>query len=196
MEQGDRQPVVLVIAGPNGAGKSTAAPLLVHDMAGIDRFINADAIARGFSPFKPDLAAVTAGRLMLEHMNTLVQDRQDFALETTLSGVRLAKKLAAMQQEGYRVQLMFLWLPTAELAVRRVDQRVRLGGHSIPEQTVRRRYTRGIENLFDVYIPIADVWRVFDNARAVPTQVAHGGIGKQTQIINQAAWDAMQAENG
>lgn len=196
MEQSERQPVVLVIAGPNGAGKSTAAPLLVHEMAGIDRYINADAIARGFSPFKPDLSAVTAGRLMIEHMSSLVRARQDFALETTLSGVRLSDKLEGMRSAGYRVQLIFLWLPSADLAVRRVDQRVSLGGHSIPDQTVRRRYTRGLENLLRVYMPIVDLWRVFDNSRAVPCQIANGGLGRQTQVLNQVAWDAMCSEIG
>lgn len=184
---------MLVIAGPNGAGKSTSAPLLVHQIVGIDRYLNADAIARGFSPFQPELSAVAAGRLMIAHMTDLVRTRRNFAIETTLAGVRLADHLVEMRASGYRVHLFYLWLPSADLAVARVGQRVALGGHSIPVETIRRRYFRSLRNLFNVYQPVADSWRVFDNARTKPALIARGGIGAETRVANTKKWDDVRA---
>lgn len=186
--------MVLVIAGPNGAGKSTSAPLLVHQTAGIDRYLNADAIARGFSPFQPDLSAIAAGRLMIAHMNELRQTRQSFAIETTLAGVRLADHLGDLRANGYRVHLFYLWLPSADVAVTRVRQRVALGGHSIPEDTIRRRYFRSLRNLFKIYQPTVDSWRVFDNARTTPTLIARGGDGVQTGVTDATKWAQVCAD--
>lgn len=193
MPDDPRQPVVLVIAGPNGAGKSTSAPLLVHQAAGIDRYLNADAIARGFSPFQPDLSAVAAGRLMIAHMTDLTRTRQSFAIETTLAGVRLADHLTEMRTNGYRVHLFYLWLPSPDVAVARVSQRVALGGHSIPEETIRRRYSRSLRNLFEIYQPVADSWHVYDNARATPQLIARGGIGTEPAIADGDKWTRLLA---
>lgn len=179
---------MLVVAGPNGAGKSTSAPLLVQETAGIDRYLNADAIARGFSPFRPDLSAVAAGRLMIAHMTALREARQSFALETTLAGVKLADHLADLRAIGYRVHLFYLWLPSADIAVRRVEQRVALGGHSIPEETIRRRYFRSLRNLVRIYLPSADLWHVYDNAQATPALIAHGGLSAELHITNAEKW--------
>ncbi len=106
-------PVVFVLAGPNGAGKSTAAPVLIHEVAGIERYINADAIARGLSPFDPGMSAVAAGRVMLGHVDELAAERRSFAIETTLAGVRLAKRLSALREDGYHIHMVYLWLPSA-----------------------------------------------------------------------------------
>lgn len=188
-----RQPVVLVIAGPNGAGKSTSAPLLVHQTAGIDRYLNADAIARGFSPFEPDLSAIAAGRLLIAHMTELRNARQSFAIETTLAGVRLAQHLSELRISGYRIHMFYLWLPSADIAVARVNQRVALGGHSIPEETIRRRYVRSLRNLIEIYQPIVDSWRVFDNAQATPALIAKGGLKAKSLIVDTGKWADLRA---
>lgn len=187
---------MLVIAGPNGAGKSTSALLLVHEMAGIDRYVNADAIARGFSPFRPDLSAVAAGRVVMDHIRTLGQAGDDFAIETTLSGLGLARRLHHLRAGGYTVQLIYLWLPSVDLAIKRVQQRVSMGGHSIPEETIRRRYIRSLWNLLHVYQPISDVWRVYDNSRATPRLVARGGINEATSITDPDGWRSLHASAG
>ncbi len=181
-------PVVFVLAGPNGAGKSTAAPVLVQEMAGIDRYINADAIARGLSPFDPAMSAVAAGRVMLRHMDELAAERQNFAIETTLAGVRLAKRLEGLRDDGYQIHIVYLWLPSPELAVERVAQRVRLGGHSIDGPVVKRRYFRSLENFIALYSPLAELWRVYDNSGISPEIVAKGSGDTTMQIADRAKW--------
>lgn len=185
---------MLVLAGPNGAGKSTAAPLLIDEMAGIDRYINADAIARGFSPFEPDLSAMTAGRVMLQHIEHLAKSRQSFALESTLSGTRLATRLSALRNIGYRIHLIYLWLPTAEMAVERVSERVRLGGHSIEERVIRRRYDRSLYNLMNAYRPISQHWRIYDNSAATLRLIAHGAENADPVIKDQHIWGQIEIQ--
>jgi predicted ABC-type ATPase len=185
---GEEHPVVFVLAGPNGAGKSTAAPLLIHEMAGIERYINADAIARGLSPFDPKMSAVAAGRVMLLHMDELAAERQNFAIETTLAGVRLAKRLERLRDAGYQIHIVYLWLPSPELAVERVAQRVRLGGHSIDEPVIKRRYFRSLENFMEIYRPSVRSWRVYDNAGPSPRAIASGS-GDAVQIDDREKWD-------
>src|SRR5690348_3271655 len=133
-------PKVVVLAGPNGAGKSTAAPRLLHQSLQIEEFVNADVIARGLSGFAPERAAVRAGRIMLERLDELAQARVNFAFETTLSGRAYATWLENLAMVGYSIELFYLWVATPELAIQRVSQRVRKGGHSIPDDIVRRRY--------------------------------------------------------
>jgi predicted ABC-type ATPase len=182
------QPVALVMSGPNGAGKSTASPILVHEMAGIDRYINADAIARGLSPFEPDKSAITAGRMMLEHIDELSRSRRNFALETTLSGVRLASRLAVLQELGYRVHLIYLWLPSPTVAIQRVEERVMLGGHSIAPDVITRRFHRSLRNLMGIYIPMSDAWRIYDNSAPSLRLIAHGLREQGHQVIDKPKW--------
>ena len=127
-----KPPIVLVLAGPNGAGKTTAAPLLVVELLGIRIFVNADTIAQGLSGFSPDQVSLRAGRLMLERLDELEAQRASFALETTLSARNFAARLRRMAASGYAVHLVFLWLPSADLAVERVRLRVVAGGHDVP----------------------------------------------------------------
>jgi len=182
-------PVVFVLAGPNGAGKSTAAPVLIHEVAGIERYINADAIARGLSPFDPAMSAVAAGRVMLRHMDELAEERRSFAIETTLSGVRLAKRLERLREDGYQIHMIYLWLPSAQLAIERVAQRVRLGGHSIDEQVIKRRYFRSLENFLKIYRPLARSWRVYDNAGPSPMAIASGS-GDTVRTDDTEKWES------
>jgi predicted ABC-type ATPase len=169
-----RRPRVCVLAGPNGAGKTTSAAPLVRDRWGIATFVNADVIAQGLAGFAADAAAIAAGRLMLEQLDALARERADFAFETTLASRSFLPRLAAMRAEGYEVLLVFLWLPAVELALLRVKERVRSGGHDVPEATVRRRFRRGIANFHGLYRPAVDRWWCLDGSRVPPQLVAEG----------------------
>jgi predicted ABC-type ATPase len=175
---------VIVIAGPNGAGKSTLAPALLRDTFGILEYVNADTIAEGLSAFAPEDASFDAGRVMLGRLHELASGGKDFAFETTLASRFYATWLKELKTEGYRVSLVFLWLRSSDFAVERVNERVRLGGHSIPEETIRRRYERGLNNLFNLYIPIADAWRIFNSAPELPIEVV-----RYTQEQGQVVFD-------
>ena len=180
---------MILIAGPNGAGQSTTAPSLLRDALQVSEFVNADTIAGGLSAFRPDSVAITAGRAMLERIRQLAEARADFAFETTLASRSFAPWLARLKRNGYHVHVLFLWLESADLAVNRVAARVRLGGHDVPEGTVRRRYQRGLQNLFGLYVPLADSWQVFDNSRAErPQLVASGRRDGAEQVANAPLW--------
>jgi len=180
-------PLVIVIAGPNGAGKSTTAPSLLRDALRVSEFVNADAIAGGLSAFRPDSVAIPAGRAMLERMRQLAKARADFAFETTLASKSFAPWLTRLKRGGYHVHVLFLWLESADLAVNRVAARVRLGGHDVPEVTVRRRYTRGLRNLLGLYLPIADSWQAFDNSRVGRPRLIAAGRGERAERIARAS---------
>ena len=141
----NKSPTVYVIAGPNGAGKTTFAAEFLPDFVDCRQFLNADLIAAGLSPFAPETQNVKAGRLLLERIGELATAGEDFGFETTLSGRTYARLLTGLRRDGYRVALFFLWLPSADLAVLRVANRVRQGGHAVPEADVRRRFASGSE---------------------------------------------------
>ena len=162
------QPKIIIIAGPNGAGKTTFAREFLPQEAGCPVFVNADLIAAGLSPFAPERAAIQAGRLTLEAIAQHVARRESFAVETTLSGKAYARQIPSWRQLGYRVELYFLSLPSADMAVQRVAERVRQGGHDIPEATIRRRFESGRRLLVDVYRPLVDKWILYDNSGDEP----------------------------
>lgn len=189
------RPLVIVIAGPNGAGKSTTAPSLLRDTLQVSEFVNADTIAGGLSAFRPDSVAFTAGRAMLERIRQLAKAQADFAFETTLASRSFAPWLARLKRSDYHVHVLFLWLESADLALNRVAARVRLGGHDVPEGTVRRRYTRGLRNLFGLYLPLADSWQLFDNSRAGrPQLVASASRDRGEQVTNLPLWQRITEE--
>lgn len=159
-----KRPVCLLIAGPNGAGKTTFAREFLPREAGILHFVNADLIAAGLSPLKPELAALAAGRLLLAELDRLATARVDFAFESTLSGLTYAARLRAWKTAGYRVEIVFLKLASVRLALRRIADRVRQGGHAVPADDVRRRFQRGWANFETTYRPLADAWAVYDNS--------------------------------
>lgn len=163
---------VIIIAGPNGAEKTTFAREFLPQEANCPTFINADLIAQGLSPFHPEAAAVRAGRIMLELIADCVRRRVNFAFETTLSGLRYARLIPAWKQAGFRVVIFFLELPSVELAIERVADRVAQGGHDIPEAVIRRRFTAGRRNFLNLYKPLADAWRHYDNAGEQPVLIA------------------------
>jgi predicted ABC-type ATPase len=154
---------VIVIGGPNGAGKSTLANRVLPRSLGITNFLNADEIARGLSPFEPDRAAVAAGRLLLQGMDDFANAGASFAFETTCAGRAHLQRLMRYRDIGYRMTLIFLWLPSADIALARVAQRVAHGGHGIPDDVVTRRYAAGIRNMRHQYLPLADLALVYDN---------------------------------
>jgi len=183
-------PVVIVIAGPNGAGKSTSAPAILRDTLGINVFVNADEIARGLSGFNPEGVAIQAGRIMLERLKDLATQRVSFAFETTLAAKSYARWIGDLKKVGYRFHLFFFWLPSAEMAVARVQDRVRSGGHDVPEVTIRRRYLAGLKNFFALYRPIADSWRVYDNSSELgPMLIAFGNQVGEEAIVDKDVWE-------
>lgn len=167
-------PRVLIIAGPNGAGKTTFAREFLPAEADCPDFLNADLIAAGLSPFKPEAAAYRAGRLMLEEIDRLAASGLSFALESTLSGKTYVAHIQDWRRRGYRVELFFLSLPSADFAVSRVWQRVQEGGHDVPEATIRRRFAAGLDNLERLYKPIVDAWAMYDNSRVAPLLLEQG----------------------
>ncbi len=159
---------VIIIAGPNGAGKTTFAREFLPHEAACPVFVNADLIAAGLSPFDVEAAALQAGRLMLQELERHFQARRSFAFETTLSGRTWLRHIGRWQAAGYRVELIFLRLKSADEAVARVQQRVLQGGHDIPEAVIRRRFAAGLDNFHRHYAPAVDAWALYDNAGEAP----------------------------
>jgi predicted ABC-type ATPase len=158
-------------------------------------FVNADVIAQGLAGFDPDSAAIEASRIMLERLHTLAEQRVDFAFETTLAGRTQAGWLNTLRQTGYSVHLIYFWLASADLAVARVADRVRLGGHLIPEATIRRRYPRSLRNFFQLYRPAVSHWQVYDNsATDAPQLVAFGDQQGNESILMEAVWQQILEE--
>lgn len=185
-------PQAVIIAGPNGSGKSTAAArLLAPEMA----FINADMIAQEISGKQGAPADINAGRLLLERVDRLQQEREDFAFETTLATRMLVNRIESWRKAGYEIRLIFFWLPSDDLAVERVASRVRAGGHGVPDATIRRRFKAGIRNFFQLYKPLVDAWRVYDNSEPKPKLIAksNGGLGET--ILSNEQWNQMRGAN-
>jgi predicted ABC-type ATPase len=163
-----RRPRCIVIAGPNGAGKTTFAREFLPRVAKVIHFVNADLIAGGLSPLKPELAAIAAGRIVLRETDRLAADRANFAFETTLSGLTYARRMESWKQAGYRIEIVYLRLDSVELALRRIATRVLQGGHDVARRDVIRRYKRGLANFETVYRPMAESWAIYDNSGASP----------------------------
>lgn len=175
---------VYIIAGPNGSGKTTFAreflPLYVH----CPNFVNADLIATGLAPFEPRAAAIKAGKLVLQQINEYATRGIDFAFETTLSGKAYAILLSKLKKKGYGLHLFFLWIPSSELAMARIKERVSEGGHNVPAEDVRRRFARGMCNFFNLYEPIVNSWMLFDNSKTKPVLIAKRNNG-HVEVINE-----------
>ena len=159
---------ILIIAGPNGAGKTTFAMEFLPNEGNCPIFVNADLIAAGLNPFRPEHAALRAGRIMLTEIREHARTGNSFAFETTLSGSGYARWIPRWQASGYRVTLLFLRLPTPEQAIARVAQRVSEGGHDVPDTVIRRRFHAGWRNFESVYQDLADDAAVYDNSRNTP----------------------------
>ena len=178
----NKSPNLYVIAGPNGAGKTTFAKEFLPHYAKCENFVNADLIAQGLSPFSPASAGIKAGRLLLKQIHEFADQRADFAFETTLSGRTYVSLLRRLKQQGYVIHLFFLWIPSVELALVRIKDRVAQGGHNVPAADVQRRFRRSVENFFKVYRSLLDSWTLFDNSTTRPSLIAEEKNGKLTVV--------------
>jgi len=169
-----RNPRCIIIAGPNGAGKTTFAREFLPRDAGVVHFVNADLIASGLSPLRPELAALAGGRLFLAELDRLARARADFAFETTLSGLVYLRRLKRWKTAGYRIEITYLRLRSPRLALRRIAARVRQGGHNVPRADVLRRFVRGWTNFQRFYRPLANAWAVYDNSGEAPRLIEQG----------------------
>lgn len=168
MRKQAKQPRCVVIAGPNGAGKTTFAREFLPKDERIINFVNADLIAGGLAPLRPQLAALAAGRLFLTELDRLARLKFDFAFETTLSGQTYLTRLSQWKSSGYLIEIVYLRLASPRIALKRIAERVKQGGHNVPAKDVLRRFTRGWEKFCGVYRPLADTWVVYDNSGEVP----------------------------
>jgi len=161
-----------IISGCNGAGKTTASFTILPEILDCKEFVNADEIARGLSPFQPEKVAIEAGRVMLNRIENLLNENSSFAFETTLATKSYKNTILKAQEKGYNVTLLFFWLQNVELAKERVQKRVAEGGHNIEPDVIERRYLSGIQNLFDIYYPIANEVLIFDNSKGKHERIA------------------------
>ena len=185
-------PNLYVISGCNGAGKTTASYTMLPEIIKCKEFINADEIAKGLSPFQPEKAAIQAGRIMLLRIQEMLRLKEDFAIETTLATKSYAKFIESAQQEGYYVTLIYFWLNSPELAIRRVQERVKSGGHNVPDDVIRRRYDAGRYNLFTLYTPVADFWMVIDNSVNPFELIAEGKKNEAVTIYNEGTYNQIR----
>lgn len=187
-------PSLYVIGGANGSGKTTVALTVLPRFLQVFEYVNADAIAAGLSPLNPESMAMQSGWLMRERLQVLAETGVDFAFETTLAARTFAQFMSVCKTRGYRINLIYLWLPSADLAVERVARRVSSGGHHIPEEVVRRRYERGLKNLVELYLPIADGWMIFDNSGESLRLVAKRLIDESLTIYIPIIWERIYGE--
>ena len=167
-------PRCIIIAGPNGAGKTTFAREYLPAYAKVIHFVNADLIAAGLSPLRPEMAAMAAGRLFLRDLDRLAGSRRDFAFESTLSGVAYVARLNKWKMAGYRIEIIYLKLPSLGIALNRIAARVRQGGHDVPTRDVARRFERSWKNFRTIYRTLADSWWAYDNSGDRPKLVDEG----------------------
>ena len=177
-----------IIGGCNGAGKTTASYTILPEMLNCREFVNADNIATGLSPFKPETVAFEAGKIMLHRIHQLIQEKADFGFETTLAAKSYLSLIKIAREAGYEITLLYFWLSSPEFAMSRVAKRVRKGGHNIPADIIERRYYRGISNLFKLYIPSCDNWVLIDNT-AASYVVAQGGMNIEKMVKNDDIWN-------
>lgn len=186
---------IYVIGGANGAGKTTTAFNILPTYLQVIEYVNADEIAKGISPFNPEAVAIQAGKLMLKRLNYLKNNDRDFALETTLSSRNYVRFLNESKQKGYTINLLFFWLNSPELSVLRVKQRVKSGGHDIPEDVIYRRYQRGLKNLFNSYLSLCDNWFIYDNSQFPVTLIAKYTQTSNLFINDSQKWQQIKGVN-
>jgi predicted ABC-type ATPase len=182
-----------IIAGCNGAGKTTASYTILPEILDCDEFVNADEIAKGLSPFRPEKAGIQAGRLMLQRIKSLITKEQDFAFETTLATKSYKNFVADTQTDGYSVTLIFFYLSSQDLAVKRVETRVKEGGHDIPENVIRRRYENGLKKFFNSYSSIVDEWMFIENS-GEPYQLIAQKTKSEVKIYIDQIWSELKTK--
>jgi predicted ABC-type ATPase len=115
----------------------------------------------------------------------LAKKKVDFAFETTMASRTFAPWISDLSKTGYNIHLIFLWLPNEDFAIARVAERVRTGGHNVPEPTIKRRYHAGLRNFFRLYLPLVDTWDLYDNSGFRPRLIAFSDE-KRALIVNDA----------
>lgn len=176
--------ILYIIGGCNGAGKTTASFTILPEILDCKEFVNADEIAKGISPFQPEKVSFEAGRIMLTRIQELLSEDENFSFETTLATKSYRNTVLDAKKLGYKVVLLFFWLQTIELAKERVRIRVKEGGHNIPENVIEKRYLKGINNLFQIYLPIVDLCLIFDNSEGQHELIAQKTLSEKLEIIN------------
>ncbi|BAQ67051.1 zeta toxin family protein [Geminocystis sp. NIES-3709] len=182
-----------IISGANGSGKTTTAMTILPQFLKVMEFVNADEIAKGISPFNPESVAIQAGKIMLQRLDFLASQRKDFAFETTLSSRHYARFLRKCKQMGYRINLLYFWLQSPELAISRVKRRVESGGHNIPEDVIIRRYQRGLTNLFKLYLPLCDNWLIYNNSQK-NTELVATYFENELTVDNPYLWSKIKGD--
>ena len=176
-----------IIAGPNGAGKTTASYTILPEIFKCNEFVNADEIAKGISPFNPDKVAIQAGKIMLKRISELIDNNITFALETTLSAKTFVKYIQQAKENNYEVILLFLRLNSKKLAIKRVEARVKEGGHNIPIEVIERRYDNGLKNFFQIYKEVVNKWIFVDNSEDEFRFIAEGSKN-ETVLDDEKVW--------
>lgn len=184
------QPTIHVVAGPNGSGKTTFARRFLP-ASRCAHFLNADLIAAGLSPLSPAAGAIRAARLLLAEWEALAETKESFGFETTLSGKAYVARLFRAREQGYRINIYYLWVPKVGITLFRIRQRVAKGGHDVPQADAKRRFHPSLENFFRLYLPLADEALLFDASMRSPKLVAEIGKGRQT-IINPVAYEQIR----
>ncbi len=180
---------LFMIGGPNGAGKTTSAYTLMPELIHCDEYVNADSIAKSLSPFKPETTAIQAGRLMLSRIHELSKLKVNFAFETTMASRSFVNLLQECKKNGYKINLLYLWLESPELAKQRVKMRVKSGGHAIPLDVIERRYYRSMSNFINLYLPFADRCLAVDNSGDRPILIAQKHLeSAEIKVYNQDIW--------
>lgn len=182
-----------IIAWCNGAGKTTASFTILPEILDCKEFVNADEIAKGLSPFQPEKVAFEAGRIMLNRINELFEQEENFAFETTLASKTYKQKIINAKKSKYNTTLLFFWLKNSELAKERVKLRVQEGGHNIPQDVIERRYQNGINNLFEIYLPIVDQVLIFDNSEGKHELIAEKNFGEEIGVYNQEKFNELRS---
>lgn len=185
---------ILMIAGPNGAGKTTTTLELISSLPMLYEFINADEIAKALAPLHPETVALAASKLMIERMKELLHANKSFAFETTASGINYIKHLKAAQSQGYEITLIFLWLSSPNEAIKRVEQRVKQGGHNVPKEIIVKRYYTGLKNLLNHYLPLVNNANIMDNSSEESSKrlIAKKSVGGPVNIYNKIIWEELE----
>lgn len=184
-------PALYIIGGCNGAGKTTASYTVLPEMLNCREFVNADEIAKGLSPFQPETVSFEAGRIMLVRIKELLRQHVDFAFETTLATKSHAPLIRLAQTQGYTVTLVYFWLESVELAKQRVSNRVKKGGHNIPETIIERRYYRGLQNFFTTFKTLVNAWFFYDNSDEFPVKIAEGNKFLDLSVYKNDIWESV-----